>query len=351
MPDGYRVPTIPAVHARAMAVLNEPDLEMKELASIVEMDPSLTAAVLRAANSAASAPTRRIGTAEEGVVRIGLNATRRIMLTAVIGESFRGFDRAGLDPNELWRHVLSCALLADAMTSQGGARSTAFTAGLLHDVGRMAMAQADPIRYSRIAQMARSGIEACEAESQIFGRNHAEWGVEVAEVWTLPEDVAVAIGDHHDGHATYLSRAIADSRRLSRELRIGDGVLPPLPPVEEGGDEPQLSDADRALLEQLGGVPKVLKQNRVVRGVDDGHAARGVTRPNQASPRIPGRLLPREGRPTCAGRPSWHAPRASRGGGPRGYGFTRIRICPGGMAPPGNSARNAWFTNAGAPTV
>jgi putative nucleotidyltransferase with HDIG domain len=260
MPEGYRVPTIPAVHARAMAVLNEPDLSMRELASIVEMDPGLTAAVLRGANSAASSPSRRIGTAEEGVVRIGLNATRRIMLTAVIGESFRGFDRAGLNGNELWRHVLACALIADSMTSQGGARSTAFTAGLLHDLGRMAMAQSDPIRYSRIVRQARSGADACEAESQMFGKDHAEWGAEVAEVWSLPTEVIVAIGDHHKGTASYLARAISDSRRIARELRIGDGILDPLPAPEEGGEQPQFSDADRALIDHMGGVDKVNAQ-------------------------------------------------------------------------------------------
>jgi len=260
MADRHRLPTIPAVHARAMSVLNDPDLEVKHLARLVETDPSLTAAVIRSANSAASGPTRRIATAGEAVVRIGLNTTRRIVMSAVIGESFRGLARSGINTADLWRHVLASALIADSITAQGPERSTAFTAGLLHDVGRMAMAQADPIRYSRIVQMAREGIEASETEEEVFGRSHAAWGAEAAETWSLPADVIEAIGDHHRGSAGTISRAVFDSRRITAELHIGDGIIA-LPPPAEGEDLAlSLPDADFDVIEAMGGLTCVMEQ-------------------------------------------------------------------------------------------
>lgn len=259
MADRHRLPTIPAVHARAMAVLNDPDLEIKHLATLVETDPSLTAAVIRSANSAASATTRRISTAGEAVVRIGLNTTRRIVMSAVIGESYRGLERSGLNTAELWRHLLACALIADSITAVSPGRSTAFTAGLLHDVGRMAMAQADPIRYSRIVQMAREGVEATETEEEVFGRSHADWGIEAAETWALPADVIEAIGDHHRGNAGPTARAVFDSRRITANLGIGDGIIQP-PALPEEQPELALPDEDYEVIEAMGGLQFVMEQ-------------------------------------------------------------------------------------------
>jgi putative nucleotidyltransferase with HDIG domain len=263
MAEAYRLPTLPAVHARAMAALNQPDVDVRHLSSIVETDPALTAAVLRAANSAASAPVRRIGTAGEAVLRIGFNTTRRILLGAVIGESFRGLHRAGIDAGELWRHVIACALLADTAAFGGGERSTAFTAGLLHDVGRMAMAQADPIRYSRVAQLARSGMEASEAEAQLFGHDHMEWGVQVARAWSVPDEAIEVIGDHHYGSASPLSWAVCNARRVATALGIGDGLQPaaqPEPGDRHGhGGADDLTDEDWLLIGRVGG-PEAFKE-------------------------------------------------------------------------------------------
>ena len=260
MADSHRLPTIPAVHARAMSVLNDPDLEVKHLASIVETDPSLTAAVLRSANSAASGTTRRISTAGDAVVRIGMNTVRRIVMSAVIGESFRGLERSGVNTSDLWRHVLGSALIADAISAQGTERSTAFTAGLLHDVGRMAMAQADPIRYSRIVQMARSGVDVREPEEVVFGRDHAAWGVEAAETWSLPAALIEAIGDHHEGTAGPIARAVFDSRRILVGLHIGDGVIELEPAAEREPPGAGLSDEDYDVVEAMGGVDYVIEQ-------------------------------------------------------------------------------------------
>lgn len=260
MADRHRLPTIPAVHARAMAVLNDPNLEIKHLATLVETDPSLTAAVIRSANSAASGTSRRIATAGEAVVRIGLNTTRRIVMSAVIGESYRGLERSGINTGELWRHVIACALIADSITALGPERSTSFTAGLLHDVGRMAMAQADPIRYSRIVHMAREGVEATETESQVFGRSHAEWGMEAAETWALPADVIEAIGDHHNGTAGPIARAVFDSRRITASLRIGDGIIQIPPAGADENLELLLPDADYEVIEAMGGLAHVMEQ-------------------------------------------------------------------------------------------
>ncbi|MBM3139421.1 MAG: HDOD domain-containing protein [Chloroflexi bacterium] len=146
------------------------------------------------------------------------------------------------------------------LTQDEALRPTAFTAGLLHDVGRMAMAQADPIKYSRIVQMARSGIDPFETEELGFGKSHAAYGVEAAEVWALPEEVITVIGNHHEGRATDLSRAVWNARRIAAALGIGDGVVAARLPDDGEVTSANLPPDDRALLKRMGGGEAVIKQ-------------------------------------------------------------------------------------------
>ena len=131
------IPALPIAHGRALALLAQRDVEIARLAEVIESDPALTAAVLRAANSAISSPAQWITTAREAVVRIGLDTTFNIVSGMIVNSAFGDLQRAGLDAGELWRHLIATALLADAAASAAGERTEAFTAGLLHDVGRL----------------------------------------------------------------------------------------------------------------------------------------------------------------------------------------------------------------------
>ncbi|MDA0256555.1 MAG: HDOD domain-containing protein, partial [Chloroflexi bacterium] len=144
---------------------------------------------LRAANSAASAPINRVTTAERAVMRIGLRGTRNIVASAVLHSSFGDLERAGIDLDELWRHLLGCALVADRVL-QPRERSAGFTAGLLHDVGRLSLAQSAPDRYASVVAQVRAGADPREAERAAFGEDHEERGAAITAAWALPEELA-----------------------------------------------------------------------------------------------------------------------------------------------------------------
>jgi HD-like signal output (HDOD) protein len=243
---------LPAAHARALKLLSDPDAEIGALARVIEVDPALTAAMLRAANSAASAPVKRIDTAHEAVIRIGLELTRRLLVGAVASNAFRDLHEAEIDAAETWRHVVATALLAQAAIwhegdADGGAVAEAFTAGILHDIGRLSMATQAPGRYSLVASRVRSGVGVLEAETEIFGFDHASWGGRVSEVWQVPEAITDAILHHHDGGGGKLARAIFVAREVARSLGIGDGLLAPQDPTFP--EQP----ADEELVAELGG--------------------------------------------------------------------------------------------------
>ena len=209
------IPTLPVAQIRAMSLISNPAPSFDELSSVVEADPALTAALLRAANSAASAPVDRVNTSRIAMVRIGTTETRRIVMSIALSNSFGSLQRSHIDEAELWRHLIATGILADA-TAWGEVRhSEAFTAGLLHDIGRLAMAAQDPERYAKVVDLARRGIPASNAERMIFGMNHAEWGESIGRAWGFPADIVDAIGEHHSGAQRGISWAVTRARELT----------------------------------------------------------------------------------------------------------------------------------------
>ncbi len=242
------LPTLTPAHAQALTLLSDDRAGPAEVAAVVESDPALTASTIRAANSAAYGWVSRARSARDAIVRIGLVETRRIIAAAAMGSTFRDIERSGIDVGELWRHVLACGLLADATAWGTGSRSEAFTSGMLHDIGRLALAVEDPERYQRVAALVREGVDAREAETKLFGVDHVDWGVQVGEAFRFPQEVREAIAQHHDGGDGALAWVTWNGRRLAWSLGIGDGLVKP----EEATFDPDSRDA--AVLEAVGGL-------------------------------------------------------------------------------------------------
>lgn len=242
------IPPLSPTRARALVLVHARSTDAAELARVVEADPALTISVLRFANSAASASRVRITACRDAIVRIGFEATRQIVSGTVMGTTFDGLGYAGVDVDELWRHVLATALTAEAAAPPASA-GDAFTAGLLHDVGRLAMASFDPDRYARVVDVARQGVDARRAEALLFGSDHCDWGVRVGWEWQLPAGLMTAAATHHEppsGDAAAL--AVYTGRRIAGAIGIGDGIS-----AARAAEIDTLSIADARVLASLGG--------------------------------------------------------------------------------------------------
>jgi HD-like signal output (HDOD) protein len=142
-------------------------------------------------------------------------------------------EAAGIDSDEVWRHLLGCALLCEHQVgADESLRQSAFTAGLLHDVGRLAMAAQAPTRYRVVVDAAQDGRDTREVERHLFGIDHAEFGQRITERWRLPDEITEAIGQHHDdpevaAQAGPTRRALSVARMLVGGLGIGDGAHRP----------------------------------------------------------------------------------------------------------------------------
>lgn len=226
----YEIPPLPAARAHTLSLLLQSHVSLAEVAAVAEADPALTATLLRAANSAVSAPVDQVRRTGDALVRLGVDDSRAIILATLLQDTATSaLERSEIDLDALWRYTLAVALLTEATCNTDPAlaevKSMGFTTGILHDIGRLVLASKQPRRYARVVRLAERGQSVEAAEVSQFGTDHASFGAGVAMAWGLPPVISRAIGAHHMGGEA-LSDALLAAIDLSRILGYGDGVTP-----------------------------------------------------------------------------------------------------------------------------
>lgn len=267
MDSRLEIPALPAAHARALQMLGGDHTDIGDLAEVVEGDAGLSGSVLRAANSAASAPVSRITSIHLAIPRIGLRVTREIVLGTVANRAFQRLVDAGMDVDETWSHQLMVAMLCHGEARRRALNvetaEAAYILGLLHDVGRLSMASQEPLRYRRVMQLVERDMEPLQAERMIFGFTHAEWGGEVARAWEMDLRLAEAVEGHHDqvqDDRAVLTQTLSAARRITQSLGVGDGLH------RRPAEVPARTADDDATLALLGGAEGLFAQLEWYRG-------------------------------------------------------------------------------------
>jgi putative nucleotidyltransferase with HDIG domain len=192
-----RLATLPESVQSALAVLEDPEVDVKKVADILGRDPAISSRVLIIANSAFFSVRGKVGSLRAALVNIGIKAVRHIILTATLLETMGQKDRAAV--NSIWRHSSRTAAWAGNL----GRRlrlpdpDEVFISGLLHDVGRLAILQYLPEYESLVRQRSARGENPLEAETAVLGMTHAEVGAYLSRLWKLPESTSEAIAYHH----------------------------------------------------------------------------------------------------------------------------------------------------------
>ena len=219
----------PASTVRLARMAANPECNLSDFAEIIAYDPVLTLKLLRAANRVANATATRVTTVQEAVSRMG---TSRLVALAVASGArpylCQDVPAYGLDEGALWRHSVAAANVAECAPKFCTTRlpSEAFTAALLHDIGKLVMGRflsADILHFITAAREV-DHLSRREAESLILGVHHGELGGLIAQQWELPARVVQGIIYQHDPGAgndavcdfTYLSNEVA--KRIDAQL-------------------------------------------------------------------------------------------------------------------------------------
>ena len=221
------LPTLPTPRARGMVLLWNPNAELNDFIAVIESDPGLTAGIVRAANAAYSAPLEPVTSCRDAVVRIGLDSSRQITAAAMVRAEFDRLEESGIDVTEMWRWQLAVGLLTETFATDDQLaplqRQSAFTAGLLHQVGRLSLAAKMPALYDRVVESVLNGTPVEIAEQEILGENSLQWTEAIAQAWHMPEPLLSAISGYGHPNPTGLAALITEAAALAPLLGFSDG--------------------------------------------------------------------------------------------------------------------------------
>lgn len=191
------LPLSPTLLPKLLPKLSDVDTNFDEVVEIIAFDPSLTAKLLQICNSAYFGQESEVNSVAEAVNRVGYQSV--YLLVAMINGSacFPHPSPPGVDAAKIWRHSVTTAFNAKFVAESAGLDGNLlFTAGLLHDLGKVILGQE---RLPAAAGLFRgpSDVASVEREAAAFGCTHPEVGAALLERWKLPAQLAVAVGHHH----------------------------------------------------------------------------------------------------------------------------------------------------------
>jgi putative nucleotidyltransferase with HDIG domain len=240
------LPPAPRVYGRLMAALASDKCTTDDVAKLLSQDMAISAKTLQMVNSAFFRLSRRITRMDEAVVYLGLNTIKQVVLAAEVflqqdGVAFEW--RSTLDT--LQAHALLVGGLAAAMFTDKADKENAFTAGLLHDIGKLLLITNLPDRYRVVTVLARKdGRPIHEHEQEQWGVTHAEVGAYLLGIWGLPYPLIEAVGNHHSPQ-----RVEGQKFEVLAAVHLADGLAHELGP--SGGAEP-IARWDQAFITSLG---------------------------------------------------------------------------------------------------
>lgn len=253
--DGIdRLPVLPATTVRLVHLLNDRTATIEQILEVIQYDQNLTVQILKLCNSAYFGLIRKIRSLREAVIYLGSKNVMEIVLgihcNGLLQQPQNGY---GLLAGMLWRHSTAVALATERLVPTRRAEDLStgilFTAGLLHDVGKVILDQVLAESFNQVLDhLARNPMPFDQAERQILGFSHAEVGAMIMQHWQFPAEIAAVARYHHDPAA--YDGAEPQTRRLIDLVHLADCLV-----LSLGiglGHDGLLYQLDGALVEQYG---------------------------------------------------------------------------------------------------
>lgn len=199
--ERMKLPALPDIYHKTMASIYNVDVPIADIAQVISKDPTLSAKVLQLVNSSFYGLLKPVETLTHALTLIGTDQLMTIVTGVSVVSVFKDLSSSMLNMRQFWEHSVACGIVCRQLASymNGVVNSERyFVAGLLHDIGRLAMIQgmADDMARS----MAKSRVHKwplVQAEAQVLGFDHAQAGAYLANSWNLPAPLERMIRHHH----------------------------------------------------------------------------------------------------------------------------------------------------------
>ena len=200
------MPVIPGVATKILAVTEDKlDMSFKELEETIRVDPGLSAKILKVANSALYARQREVKQLQMAITLLGLRTIKSLVLLITASNMFATGKNSSFY-KFFWRQSVSNAFMASNIAVRTGNRTAAddcFMAGLLHDIGQVALHNSEPEKYEQVYEISKiERKRISEIEQELFGANHKDVGAAVLRQWNLPDVFVDSALEHGSANVT-----------------------------------------------------------------------------------------------------------------------------------------------------
>lgn len=218
--------------------LKDPNSSAEDIGFIIEKDPSLTACLLKLANSSFYGFPSRVDTVSQAITMIGLGEVRHLASATLVLDYFSGIPTDEVDMCTFWEHSLACGIAARIIAIQRRMAQSEqfFVAGLLHDLGRLVLFIRKPEEMAQVFETYHSSdTPLIKCESNLLGYDHTDVGHELLKLWKFPVNLIHAAKYHHfpllsdfypiEASIVHVADAIVHSLELGHS---GEASIPPL---------------------------------------------------------------------------------------------------------------------------
>lgn len=194
------LPPLPATVTHVLATTADPESSAHDLMQVILPDQTMCATILKIANSAALGIPKEVTTIERALMVLGFDEIKNIIIGKAIFASFPKLSKESIQGvGVFWEHAFTCGLMSRIIGEHYRlSPGELFISGLTHDIGKLVMLMAFPNNYPILEEHSLSShFLAMGSEMEQYGTRHDDVGLELAKRWSLPEQLASAIGYHH----------------------------------------------------------------------------------------------------------------------------------------------------------
>ncbi len=221
-------PLSPVVH-KIILVANDVTSSAQHLTDVIQLDPVLTAKVIRMVNSAYFGLPQEIKSLKQAVVMLGINTIKNVALSSALMGKI-ALKKGVLDPEEFWKHSIGVAVASKLIAQRLGIEKKLleefFIAGLIHDIGKVLMNNFFPDEMKQIIEISQSkGGLIIDIEKNVLGLTHEEIGIAIGKKWNFENNLLYAVGRHHipvlKGDSAVYSMVVHVADTFAKVLKVG----------------------------------------------------------------------------------------------------------------------------------
>lgn len=225
------LPPMPEVGIKISKLTADPDTDIEEVLQLIDKDQSLTAKLLRLCNSPFYGLSNRVESVRQAVVLLGFKTLSSIVVTSCSSFYFKNDANGyGVSSMDLWRHSVATAIACQIIAKKFAPEKVGmiYTAGLLHDIGKVVLNDFVGDELPKILELVDGGKSFIEAETEVLGMHHGMIAGKLARKWKFPEELVEALKYHHEPQYAVYDKELCELVHLgniiTNTLGVGTGI-------------------------------------------------------------------------------------------------------------------------------